>query len=194
MNSEPLSKADRDCLLQLARQVIAHRVMGKKVPSLDGNDFSPKLREPGAVFVTLTEDGELRGCVGALEAYQPLFEDVCEHAEAAAFHDFRFPPLREDELPFIHIEISYLTAPQPLEYTDPVDLLTKLRPGMDGVLIRDGFRRATFLPQVWEKLPDTEVFLDHLCQKMGAPENTWRRKHLQVFTYQVESFEEEKIL
>jgi AmmeMemoRadiSam system protein A len=191
MNPEPLTKSDHDCLLQLARQVIAHRVTGRKLPALNPQDFSPRLRENGAVFVTLTEDGELRGCVGALEAYQPLFEDVCEHAEAAAFHDFRFPPLQEDELPFLHIEISYLTAPQPLEYADPVDLLSRLRPGTDGVLIRDGFRRATFLPQVWEKLPNPADFMDHLCQKMGAPENTWRRKPLQVFTYQVESFEEE---
>ena len=193
MNSEPLSKADRDCLLQLARQVIEQRAAGKKFPRLNPQDFSPRLREQGAVFVTITKNGELRGCVGALEAYQPLYEDVCEHAEAAAFHDFRFPALREHELPAIQIEISYLTPPKPLDYTDAEDLRSRLRPGIDGVLIRDSYRRATFLPQVWEKLPDPEEFLDHLCLKMGATENTWRRKHLEVFTYQVESFEEEKL-
>jgi AmmeMemoRadiSam system protein A len=149
------------------------------------------LREPGATFVTLTKDGELRGCVGALEAYQSVVEDVVEHTEAAAFHDFRFPPVRESELPHIRIEISRLTPPVPLEYTTPDDLLEKLCPGVDGVLLRDGFRRATFLPQVWEKLPSPAEFMEHLCLKMDAPGDLWRRKRLGVYLYQVESFEEE---
>lgn len=191
MKNEPLCKAERDYLLQLARQSIANRVSGQRLPGLQPVEVPERLQRPGATFVTLTIDGELRGCVGALEAYQPLVDDVWEHAEAAAFHDYRFPPLQSCELPLIRIEISYLTEPELLEYEDPNELCAKLRPDIDGVLIRDGFRRATFLPQVWEKLPDADEFLEHLCMKMGAPRDYWRRKKLDVYTYQVESFEEE---
>ncbi|MDD5368661.1 MAG: AmmeMemoRadiSam system protein A [Anaerolineaceae bacterium] len=191
MNPQPLSTADRDCLLQLARQTLAFGVDGKPAPAINLEEFPPHLREPGATFVTLTEDGELRGCVGALEAYQSLVEDVVEHAAAAAFHDYRFPPLQECELPLIHIEISVLSPPVLLEYTTPDDLMEKLRPGVDGVLLLDGFRRSTFLPQVWQMLPTPDRFMEHLCLKMDAPGDLWRRKHLTVYLYQVESFEEE---
>jgi len=150
----------------------------------------PALKENGASFVTLTMDGDLRGCIGALEAHQPLAQDVCEHAVAAAFQDPRFPPVEGDELARIRIEISRLTAPRPLEYTNSEELLAMLRPHIDGVILKDGYRRATFLPQVWEKIPDAVEFLDHLCQKMGAHANLWRTKTLQVLTYQVEDFHE----
>jgi len=179
-------------LLQLARQSITRSVTGRRLPPLDLECVPPRLRQPGVTFVTLTVDGELRGCVGALEAYQSIAEDVWEHAEAAARHDFRFPPVAECELPGIHIEISSLTQPEPVDYASAQDLLETLRPGVDGVLIRDGFRRATFLPQVWEKLPDPAEFLSHLCAKMGAATSLWRRKHLEGFTYQVDSFEEKE--
>ncbi|MCL4559359.1 MAG: AmmeMemoRadiSam system protein A [Chloroflexi bacterium] len=190
MDPAPLTLDERKALLQLARQTIASASAAQGlVPPLPA-DLPPRLRQPGVTFVTLTQNGELRGCVGALEAYQSLAEDVCEHAAAAAFEDFRFPPLRPEEVSRIHIEISVLTPPRALEYSSPDDLLNCLRPGIDGVLIRDGFHRATFLPQVWEKLPDPEEFMTHLCLKMGASANLWRQKHLQVFTYRVESFEE----
>jgi AmmeMemoRadiSam system protein A len=140
--------------------------------------------------VTLTSHGELRGCIGALEATQPLVEDVRIHAIAAALEDYRFPPVHPEELPFIKIEISRLTTPQPLDYRDPADLLSQLRPGVDGVVLRDGMRRATFLPQVWEKVPEADIFLGMLCRKMGAPTETWRKKKLTVLTYQVEEFHE----
>ncbi len=191
MDSAPLTLDQRRILLQLARQAIAQAATGNGCLPPLSSDLPPRLCQPGVTFVTLTEGGELRGCVGALEAYQSLVEDVCEHAAAAAFEDYRFPPLQPDELPRVHIEISMLTPPVPLEYSSTDDLLKCLRPGIDGVLLRDGFHRATFLPQVWEKLPDPEDFMTHLCLKMGAPGELWRRKHLQVFTYQVESFEEE---
>jgi AmmeMemoRadiSam system protein A len=190
--TEPiLSKDDQDCLLELARQSITRAATGERILPPQPDRFPVQVQRPGATFVTLTtSDGSLRGCVGALEAYQSLAEDVWEHAEAAACHDYRFPPIRPEELPGLHIEISYLTPPVPLDYTGADDLLAKLRPGVDGVILRDGFHRATFLPQVWEKLPEPAMFLDQLCLKMGAPETLWRRKHLQVFIYQVECFEE----
>ncbi len=191
MNEPTLSKEDQECLLELARQSITRAATGERFLPPQPDQFPARLQQPGATFVTLTtREGDLRGCVGALEAYQSLAEDVWEHAEAAACNDFRFPPVRAEEVDDLRIEISYLTPPVPLEYIDADDLVAKLRPGVDGVILRDGFHRATFLPQVWEKLPDPAAFLNHLCQKMGAPESLWRRKHLQIFIYQVECFEE----
>jgi AmmeMemoRadiSam system protein A len=160
------------------------------LPPLNLEDYPPKLREPGATFVTLTTGGRLRGCIGALEPYQPLIADVREHAIAAALQDYRFPPVQPEELGSIEIEVSRLTRPQPLPYDGPADLIAKLRPGVDGVILQDGFRRATFLPQVWEKIPAPEQFLSELCLKMGAPADLWRRKPLEVSTYQVEEFHE----
>jgi len=115
---------------------------------------------------------------------------VREHAIAAALQDYRFPPVQPEELGSIEIEVSRLTRPQPLPYDGPADLIAKLRPGVDGVILQDGFRRATFLPQVWEKIPAPEQFLSELCLKMGAPADLWRRKPLEVSTYQVEEFHE----
>ncbi len=163
---------------------------GTSLPVPDPAELTPALRSDGASFVTLTVDGELRGCIGALEPYQSLAADVCEHAVAAALEDYRFPPVQENELAGIHIEVSRLTIPTPLEYLHPSDLLALIRPGVDGVILRDGSRRATFLPQVWEKLPDPAAFLSNLCYKMGAAPDTWKRKHLDVLVYQVEEFHE----
>ena len=124
------------------------------------------------------------------EAYQPLADDVREHAMAAALQDPRFPPVQPGELNGIRIEVSRLTEPVELEYSTAEELLVKLRPHVDGVILRDGFRRATFLPQVWEKIPDPADFLDNLCYKMGAEAGVWRRKHLTIQIYQVEEFHE----
>jgi AmmeMemoRadiSam system protein A len=140
--------------------------------------------------VTLTVRGELRGCIGTLEPYQPLADDVREHAIAAALQDPRFPPVGPNELNGINIEVSRLSMAYPLEYSTAEDLIQKLRPHIDGVILRDGMRRATFLPQVWEKIPDPALFMNNLCYKMGAVPDAWKRKHLEVLTYQVEEFHE----
>ena len=190
MASELLSPDERMFLLKLARQALEAGVRGEPVPRLDPQALPPNLSQPGASFVTLTWRGDLRGCVGALEPYLPLAEDVQEHAIAAALQDYRFPPVQPVELADIKIEISRLTLPQDLEYISPEDLLGRLRPGVDGVTLIDGRRRATFLPQVWEKLPDGQTFLAHLCSKMGAPTDLWRKKKLRVQVYQVEEFHE----
>jgi AmmeMemoRadiSam system protein A len=187
---EALTLAERDSLLRLARATLERGLRRQKLPPLDLQAMPPHLKAPGASFITLTIRGELRGCIGALEAYQPLAQDVREHALAAALDDPRFPPVTPEELDQIQIEISRLTEPQDLQYQDSADLLHRLRPGVDGVILRDGMRRATFLPQVWEKIPDKAEFLDNLCAKMGAPADTWRHKHLEVLTYQVEEFHE----
>ncbi|GAB4530536.1 MAG: hypothetical protein Fur0018_17910 [Anaerolineales bacterium] len=185
-----LDTVERTLLLRLARQALTQAVQGQALTPLSLADLPPALRAAGASFVTLTRRGALRGCIGALEAYQPLAEDVREHAVAAALQDYRFPPVSPDELAEIHIEISCLTPQKALPYTDADSLLKALRPGVDGVVLRDGFRRATFLPQVWEKIPAPQDFLSQLCLKMGAPPDLWRRKPLEVSIYQVEQFEE----
>lgn len=188
--TEKLTLEEQKTLLRLAREAIEYAVRGKDLPPLDASALTPSLRGHGASFVTLTMNGQLRGCIGALEARQSLAEDVREHAVAAALEDPRFPPVSEDELSGINIEVSRLTRPVPLQYKDADDLLSKLRPHVDGVILSEGFRRATFLPQVWEKIPDPSAFLDNLCYKMGANPTAWRARHLEVLTYQVEEFYE----
>lgn len=188
--SERLTIAEQKVLLRLAREAMERGVRGEKLPPLEVTSLTPSLREEGSSFVTLTEHGQLRGCIGSLEPYQSLAEDVREHAVAAALQDPRFPPVEAAELNGIQIEVSRLTRPIPLKYEDADDLLAKLCPHVDGVILRDGFHRATFLPQVWEKIPDRVEFLENLCYKMGAKPDLWRRKHLDVLTYKVEEFHE----
>ena len=188
--TDQLTDEEKQILLQLARESMEYAVKGRKLPPLDTSSLSARLRENGASFVTLTINDELRGCIGALDAYQPLAEDVREHAIAAALEDPRFRPVAESELSRIKLEVSRLTAPRLLEYSSGEELLVKLNPHVDGVILKDGRRRATFLPQVWEKIPNPVEFLNHLCEKMGARPNLWRDTKLQVFVYQVEEFHE----
>jgi AmmeMemoRadiSam system protein A len=190
--TDHLTDEEKQTLLRLAREAMEHAVRGTtlRVPPLDDASLTPRLRELGASFVTLTIGGELRGCIGALEAYQPLVEDVREHAIAAALRDPRFRPVVESEFNRIKIEVSRLTAPRLLEYSSSADLLAKLRPHVDGVILKSDYRRATFLPQVWEKIPNPEDFLNQLCAKMGVKPNLWLNTKLQVYTYQVEEFHE----
>lgn len=188
--TDRLTQEEKGTLLKLARRSIEAAVRGEPPPALDPASLTPNLLADGASFVTLTKRGALRGCIGALEPYQSLAADVCEHAAAAALEDPRFPGVQESELTDIEIEVSRLTVPAPLEYRDADDLLAKLRPGVDGVILRDGWRRATFLPQVWEKVADKAEFLTSLCYKMGTAPDTWKKKHLEVLTYQVEEFHE----
>jgi AmmeMemoRadiSam system protein A len=185
-----LDPTERQILLELARQALEDAVCKRPVMALDLKAFPERLQQPGVTFVTLTRRGELRGCIGALTASQPLVLDVQEHAAAAALQDYRFPPVEPGELDQIEIEISRLTAPQRLEYRQPQELLEKLRPHIDGVILQDGIRRATFLPQVWEKISDAAEFLSHLCYKMGVDPDLWRRRKLDVQIYQVEEFHE----
>lgn len=188
---QKLSIEEQKILLCLAREAMERGVRGEEPPPLDESSLPPSLREEGSSFITLTIYGQLRGCIGSLEPRQSLAQDVREHAVAAALKDPRFPPVMEEELGRIQIEVSRLTRPVPLEYRDTEDLLSKLCPHVDGVVVRDGtYRRATFLPQVWEKISDPAEFLSNLCYKMGVDPNLWRTKHLDVLIYQVEEFHE----
>ena len=188
---QPLSPQERQFLLAFARQTIESALSSRDMPEPAESDLTPRLLAPGAAFVTLhTRGHELRGCIGSLVAHRTLIEDVRANALAAAFEDPRFSPVTARELPDLVIEVSVLTAPEPLAYDGPEDLILKLRPNVDGVLIERGWNRATFLPQVWEQLPEPEEFLAHLCYKAGLPANAWRRPDLKVSTYQVEEFHE----
>lgn len=185
-----LTRLERDTLLNLARQAIEVSLQALPIPALDLDRLSVVMRKPGATFVTLTIAGELRGCVGGLEATLPLVEDARTHAVAAALNDYRFHPLVLAELPRVCIEISCLSVLRPISYHCPEDLLEALSPGLDGVVVRAGIRRATFLPQVWVKIPDKAEFLGLLCKKLGYSPDLWRYGQLEVLTYQVESFHE----
>ena len=186
----PLTSQERETLLKLARETITRAARSLELPDVNLEAVSEGLQRDGACFVTLTMEGELRGCIGSLEARRPLALDVRENAMGSAFHDPRFPPVLPDELDSLHVEISVLSAPQLLSYDGPNDLIAKLRPGVDGVVIERGWHRATFLPQVWEKLPDPLQFLERLCYKAGLSPDAYRHPDLDVYTYQVEEFEE----
>ena len=187
---EPLTRAEKHLLLHEAREAIELTANHRFLLPLRVQDYPKKLQEIGASFVTLTIGGQLRGCIGSLEARVSLIEDVRTHAIHAAFEDYRFPPVGAEEVEKISIEISRLTAPEPLVYERPVDLPGLLHPHIDGVILKDGSRRATFLPQVWEQLPEPKLFLGHLCEKMGASKRFWELKLLEVFIYHVEEFHE----
>lgn len=190
MTDHTLNKPEQEILLKIAREALEKSVTGNPLPAIKLEVLPPSLQEDGASFVTLTVKERLRGCIGTLQAYQPLAEDVQEHAVAAALQDPRFPNVMPEELPGISIEVSVLSPRMPLVYNGPQDLLAKIRPGIDGVVLEDGLRKATFLPQVWEKIPDPALFLSQLCMKMGGPADLWRKKPLDVYTYQVQEFHE----
>lgn len=188
--AELLSESDKRLLLKLARAALEAAVRGQPAPPVNPEALAPGLTRRGCCFVTLTEEGHLRGCIGALRPLDPLYEDVRQHAAQAALEDYRFAPVTPAETAQLEIEISVLTEPQPLAYEGPADLLRQLRPNVDGVVLQQGLRRATFLPQVWENIPDPEIFLSMLCEKMGAAPHTWRNAKLDVQLYQVVKFTE----
>jgi hypothetical protein len=188
---EKLSAAERKFLLELARKTLLQVTAGGEVPEVAQKDVPPKLAEKQACFVTLTEAGTLRGCIGHLMAMEPLYQAVAENTRNAALRDPRFLPVKPEEVDKIKIEISVLTEPQPLAFSSPDDLLSKLHPNEDGVLLHIGPRTATFLPQVWAQIPDKVKFLEHLSQKAGGAPSDWRGKDVTVEIYHVECFEEE---
>ncbi len=171
-------------LLHIARHTLEAVTAGEMRPPVDLQGLSPRLCEERACFVTLTMDGELRGCTGTLNARRPLAEEVSVTTVQTAFNDPRFSPVTAAEVPFIEIEISVLTPSVPLHFDTPDDLPRLLRPGIDGVTLHLGSFRSTFLPQVWERIPDPVEFLTLLSRKMGLSSNAWRDPRIQVETYQ----------
>jgi len=149
----------------------------------------PRLAEPGACFVTLTQRGQLRGCIGSLEAWRPLDEDVRDNARAAAFRDPRCAPLSEHELADTRVEVSLLAVPTELTFEDEADAIRQLQPGIDGMIFECHGRRGTFLPQVWDSLPEPHAFFAHLKLKAGLPPDYWS-PDVRLFRYKVAKWKE----
>lgn len=175
-------------LLALARGAIAE-ALGDG-PAVTGS--GTWLGEPGATFVTLTRGGELRGCIGTLIAERPLREDVTGNARAAAFRDPRFAPVTHEEMTELNVEVSLLSPIEPVDNESESGLLALLRPGVDGVLLEYGRQRGTFLPQVWEQLPEPKTFLAHLKRKAGLPADFWARE-IKVSRYTVTKWRESEV-
>jgi AmmeMemoRadiSam system protein A len=184
-----LDDSDRRALLGLARASVEHGLTYGRPLEADPSRFSAGLRAARAAFVTLKTHGELRGCIGHLEAIQPLVRDVAENAYAAAFRDPRFPPLQRSELDDLRIEISVLSPAEPVTFTSETDLLGRIEPGRDGLILREGAARGTFLPTVWESVPGPRDFLRQLKRKAGLPQDYWSDS-LEIWRYRTESFSE----
>lgn len=180
---------DRETLLPAIARLSIAEALGIAMPGVDLPEQAEWLHEPGACFVTLTKDGRLRGCIGSIEAHRPLLEDIRINARAAALRDPRSPPLSRDEFEQIRIEISLLTKPVPLPADNEASAIAMLSPGRDGVLLEYGNHRSTFLPQVWEQLPDPRDFLAHLKVKAGLASDFWHPKLL-LSLYRVKKFTE----
>ncbi len=174
-----------DVLLAIARSAISQVFAVRH----EADESLPWLADPGACFVTLTQHGELRGCIGTLEAHRPLLQDVKSNAVAAAFRDPRFSPLAHDDLPHISLEVSLLAAPLPMSFRDEKDALEQLRPHEDGVIFQFANFRSTFLPQVWEQLPSPRQFMAHLKYKAGLPTDFWS-PDVRLSRYTVEKWKE----
>lgn len=184
-----LSFAQRARLLAIAHESIRHGLTQREVrPPADilTNNEDTALLQPGASFVTLQLQGELRGCIGSLQPYQSLLQDVAHNAFSAAFRDPRFPPLSAREFSEIELHISVLSPTELLQFSDEADLLQQLRPSIDGLVLTEGRHRGTFLPQVWEQLPEPVDFLSQLKRKAGLPPDYWSPT-LQVERYTVTS-------
>ncbi|MGD9000102.1 MAG: AmmeMemoRadiSam system protein A [Granulosicoccaceae bacterium] len=183
-----LDSAEQHYLLQLARQSIRHG-LETGLPATVGEDIPESLRAHGAAFVTLHKHGQLRGCIGSLQAYRSLAQDVAAHAFDAAFRDPRFPPVSADEFDELHIHIEVLNPAEPIRFSSEADLLAQLRPGVDGLILTEGDRKGTFLPTVWESLTTPEEFFGQLKRKAGLPAGYWSDT-LTVERYTTQGFSE----
>lgn len=187
LDVNPLNRGECDTLLALARQSIEHGLNHGHAMDLDPSCYPASLQARRAAFVTLENQGVLRGCIGHLEAIQPLVLDVVENAYAAAFRDPRFPPFVRPELEDLAIEISVLTPAQPLSFASEAELLALIEPGRDGLILEEGSARGTFLPTVWKSLPRPRDFLRHLKRKAGLSPEYWS-SDIRVLRYRTEAF------
>lgn len=186
-----LTEDEGKILLKLARGAIEERLFGQSNQEISEQDLNKEIfQEKRGVFVTLNKRGNLRGCIGHIQPILPLIKGVKENAVNAAFNDPRFPPLSKREYPEIKIEVSVLTNPTPLHFNGYQELLNKLKPNKHGVILKKGFYQATFLPQVWDQLPDKRDFLTHLSMKAGLSPTGWMDDDIEIFIYEVQAFEE----
>lgn len=186
-----LSREEQKFLLDLARDTIELYV--KEGKTLEVETDNPKLRKKRGAFVTLEKGGMLRGCIGHIRAVEPLYLSVRGNAISAATKDPRFPPVKADELDKIEIEVSVLSAPSLIKADSPDEYLEKIEAGRDGIIIEQGTGGATYLPQVWEQIPDKVSFLENLCQKAWLPKDCWKDDDTKIYRYGVQAFREEDI-
>lgn len=184
-----LAPAQRATLIDVARRSIENGLVHGRPLAVIPSEYHQDLKVVRASFVTLQTRGQLRGCIGHLEAVQPVVVDVAENAFAAAFRDPRFSPLTEAEWPDVEVHLSLLTVPEPMQFQDEADLVGQIHPGEDGLILQDGPNRGTFLPSVWESLPDPVDFLVQLKYKAGLAANHWSDQ-VEVYRYNAESFGE----
>ena len=184
-----LKDMDKKALLKLARSAISDKLADGSKKEVS-KDIPESLKEKRGCFVTLYKNGMLRGCIGTIEPVKSLIECVTKNAINAAFKDPRFPPLKKEELPAVNIEISVLTVPKELDFKDVDDLKMKLKPNIHGVILSRGWQHATFLPQVWEQLPDKDNFLEQLCYKGGMGKESLHDQETTVMVYEAEHFSE----
>ena len=175
----------RDLILNTASESIAYTLKHQKRIQQDHHDVPVALLEKGACFVTLEINHQLRGCIGSLEPYQPLIDDISQNAYAAAFSDPRFPALTVIEFKTLDIHVSILSPAKEMKFKDEEDLLTQIKPSIDGLILEEKGRRGTFLPSVWESLPEPEDFIRHLKLKAGLPDDYWSDS-IKVSRYQTE--------
>jgi AmmeMemoRadiSam system protein A len=187
--SRPLEPPQRASLISVARRSIEHGLDYGRPLMVVPSEYHRDLAAERASFVTLQKLGQLRGCIGHLEAVQPIVVDVADNAFAAAFRDPRFPLLNADEWPEVEVHLSLLTVPEAMHFRDEADLIAQIRASEDGLILQDGPNRGTFLPSVWESLPDPVEFLAHLKRKAGLPAHHWSRQ-IEIYRYQTESFGE----
>lgn len=179
---------EKQLILSFARRAIEHYLTtGKNLKIFAEELPEERLKEVRSCFVTLTLNGQLRGCIGHIEPVQPLYLDIVENAVAAAFNDPRFTPLTTEEYANLEIEVSVLSDMEEVAFASPEELLEKILPFIDGVIIKKGNNSATYLPQVWDDMPDYEEFFDSLCLKAGLGAGEWKQPGLQVWRYQVEA-------
>lgn len=186
MSSQPEAnpyEPHRNHLLRHARASLEYGVRHGFPPDVSLDGLPDLLTAKTATFITLEKRNALRGCIGHLEPVEPLFLDIAHNAVSAALEDHRFPPVSEGELPHLRISISILTIPRPMDIDSEAELIANLRPGIDGLILQEGRRRATFLPSVWEELPLPLDFIQHLKRKAGLPASHWSGT-FKVFTYQ----------
>ena len=181
---------EQKILLQLARESINYGVLHQTMLKISLEQYPEHLRENLACFVTLEKNKELRGCIGTLVARSPLVQEVVTSAFSAAFLDRRFLPVTQQEIPALQIHISILTPAVRMSFTSEADLLTKLQPGIDGLILKVGNSSGTFLPSVWEQIPERQAFLQHLKNKAGLPMDYWSNQ-VEIFRYETEMFGED---
>ena len=188
MKNDNLSQEHQNLLLKIARDSIDYGLEHGKPLPINASEFPGELLVSRAVFVTLTIQGQLRGCIGCLEANESLAANVAKYAFLAAFRDSRFSRLSRSEFPDLEFHISILNPLEPIEFSSEEDLVSKIRPGIDGLLLQDGIYRGTFLPSVWDDLPDPRNFFRHLKGKAGLPADYWSET-LKISRYTVTSIE-----